>query len=649
MRQMGQVCGSLRKFFVAAVLVAATAGMTATLAQAQVMARPGWAGSGVTVDPWWKHAVIYEIYPRSFQDSRTSADGDPGTGTLKGIASRLDYLQSLGVDAIWLTPIYPSPQVDFGYDISDYEAIDPAYGTMDDFDNLVQQAGRHNIRVILDMVMNHTSDQHPWFKESESSRTNPKRDWYIWREGRGCASIGAQTSAIGAQTFAATAPSAGSNAQPPAKPAPSSANPAPSSAQGCEEHPPNNWESIFGHSAWKYDATTKQWYFHQFYPQQPDLNWRNPAVEKAMFDVVRFWLNHGVAGFRLDAVTQLYEDTSLADAKTLPGKNAYGDPNVDNSLYTNLPEIHDMLRGLRKVVAGYPGERVLIGETYVDTPQELALMYGKNHDELQLPMDTQVGFINKLDAATFRQRINEAETELNGNQPLLVFDNHDRARSWDRYGDGAHNEAIARVIATVLLATRSTALMYYGEELGMKTTTPTRKEDVKDPIGILGWPLEKGRDGERTPMQWDGNLAAGHNAGFSVGKPWLPIPATAATVNAKDEAAKADSLLNWYKRLIQLRQSNHAFHDGTNVMLDHDSENVLAWLRKPPVGPSVLVACNFSAEPKTISVKADLKKAGVRGSFMRTILQSNKGMTPAMDADAVKLEPFGVYIGQVQF
>ena len=406
---------------------------------------------------------------------------------------------------------------------------------------------------------------------------------------------------------------------------------------------------MFGHSAWKYDAKTGQWYFHQFYPQQPDLNWRNPAVEQAMFGVIRFWLNHGVAGFRLDAVTQLFEDPGLADAKVLPGANAYGDPKVDDSLYTNLPEIHDMLRGLRKVVAGYPGERVLIGETYVDTPQQLALMYGRKQDELQLPMDTQVGFIDKLDVATFRQRIEQAETQLNGNQPLLVFDNHDRTRSWDRYGDGVHNEAIARLIATVLLATRSTALMYYGQELGMKTTPPASKEDVKDPIGIIGWPQEKGRDGERTPMQWDDNLNVGANAGFSVGKPWLPIPATASTVNAKDESARPPSLLNWYKRLIKLRQTNPALHDGANLMLDHDSEGVLVWLRKPASGPSVLVACNFSAQPKIISVRADFKKAQVRGSFMRTMMQSNPGRSPAMDADAVKLEPFGVYIGQVQF
>ena len=589
-------------------------------AKAQVLARPGWAGSGVSVDAWWKHAVIYEIYPRSFQDS----NGD-GVGDLKGITQRLDYLQALGVDAIWLTPIYLSPQVDFGYDISNYEAIDPQYGTMEDFDDLVEQAGRHNIRVVMDMVLNHTSDQHPWFMESAGSRSNPKRDWYIWRDGRGCAGSDA-------------APDAKTDLQAPDKPDAKPASP-------CTPLPPNNWQSIFGHSAWKYDAKTSQWYFHQFYPEQPDLNWRNPAVEKAMFNSVHFWLNRGVAGFRLDAVPQLFEDPSLKDAQALPGTNAYGDPNLDDSPYTNLPDVHTVLHDLRKTVAAYPGDRVLIGETYLSSAKELAKMYGAKQDELQLPMDTQVGFINKLDVSAFRNRIQEAETQLNGNQPLFVFDNHDQVRSLDRYGDGTHNQAIARLLAAVLLTTRATALMYYGQEIGMATTPPASKEDVKDPIGILGWPQEKGRDGERTPMQWD----SATNAGFTVGKPWLPIPPSAETVNVKTELADPGSTLNWYKHLIALRRSNHALRDGTNTMFDHDADDVLVWMRKANVGPAVVVACNFSSEPRTVSLKADLKKHQVRGFFLRTLLYSAKGMNPSMDLDAVKLPPFGVYIGEVHY
>jgi alpha-glucosidase len=522
--------------------------------------------------PWWKHAVIYEIYPRSFQDS----NGD-GIGDLKGITSRLDYLHDLGVDAIWLTPIYPSPQVDFGYDISNYEAIDPQFGTMADFDTLVREARTRGIRVLMDMVMNHTSDQHPWFIESRRSRTNPKRDWYIWRDGTG------------------------------------------------PGQPPNNWESLFGHSAWGYDSTTGQWYYHKFYPQQPDLNWRNPAVEQAMFDAVRFWLDRGVAGFRLDAITTLFEDSLLRDEKILPGTNAYGDPNEDDSRTDNLPEVHHVLRSLRQVVNAYPGQRVLIGETYLNGPADLRAMYGPHNDELQLPMDMQVGLINTLDAAAFRRRLTEAETDIGGHEPLFVFDNHDQPRSWDRYGDGV---PVARVIATILLATRATALMYYGEELGMRTTPPTRKEDVRDPIGIIGWPREKGRDGERTPMQWD----ATPEAGFTTGKPWLPIPASHDSVNVQREHADPGSLLSWFRRLIALRRADVALRDGANQMLDYDRDNVLVWLRKTP-GRTVVVECNFNPAPRIVTAPA--------GKLV-TIMRSDSSAT------ATSLPPYAVYIGAVE-
>jgi alpha-glucosidase len=374
---------------------------------------------------WWKHAVIYEIYPRSFQDS----NGD-GVGDLKGIIQRLDYLHSLGVDTIWLSPMFPSPQVDFGYDISNYEAIDPQYGTMADFAELIRQTRQRGMRVILDAVMNHTSDQHPWFLESKSSKDSPKRDWYIWRDGR-------------------------------------------------NGGPPNNWTSGFGGSAWEYDAATKQYYYHAFYKEQPDLNWRNPEVVKAMQSMLRFWLDKGVAGFRLDAILVLFEDPTLADAKVLPGKTPYGDIRIERTQLNNLPEVHTVMRELRKLVDSYPGHPVLIGEDYLPKPEQLKAMYGPNHDELQLPMDMQLGFINELSVPKFARAISDAANELGGNQPVFVFDNHDKPRSWDRYGDGVHNTQIARMIAAVLLTTKATPLMYYGEELGMPTTPPTRREDVQ--------------------------------------------------------------------------------------------------------------------------------------------------------------------------
>ena len=545
-----------------------------------------------TPDPWWKHAVIYEIYPRSFQDST----GD-GIGDLRGITQRLDYLQSLGVDAIWLSPIYPSPQVDFGYDISDYENVDPQYGTLADFDELVAEAKKRNIRIIMDMVMNHTSDKHPWFVASRSSRTNPKRDWYIWRDGKG------------------------------------------------PGIPPNNWESVFGHSAWKFDATTNHWYYHKFYPEQPDLNWRNPEVEKAMFDSVRFWLDRGVAGFRLDAIPTLFEDPQLRNEKEIGGVNAYGDLNLDNSYTDNLAEVHDVMRRLRKVVASYPGDRVLIGETYLPNIQELDKWYGgSRHDELNLPMDMQIGFTNKLDANLFRQRIEEVETKVHGNQPLVVFDNHDNARSWNRYGDGVHDDAIARLLATMLFTTRATALMYYGQELGMVTTTPTRKEDVKDPIGVIGWPNEKGRDGERTPMQWN----ASKDAGFSTAAAtWLPIPPDYTTINVKAEEADPNSLLDWYKKLIELRRTNPALRNGQLQMLDPTNPNVLSYLRKGPPGlPSVVVSLNFTAQPQTVSL--DLAGTGIAGVNIITLMTDDASLQSTKSLTHIVLPPFVSWVASVQ-
>ena len=540
-------------------------------------------------DVWWKHAVIYEIYPRSFQDS----NGD-GVGDLNGITSRLDYLKALGVDAIWLSPIYPSPQVDFGYDISNYVAIDPAYGTMADFDRLLAEAKKRDIRVIMDMVMNHTSDKHPWFIESESSKANPKRDWYVWTNGKG------------------------------------------------PGIPPNNWQSAFGHSAWQYSPKTDQWYYHKFYIQQPDLNWRNPKVEQAMWGNVRFWLRKGVAGFRLDAVPTLFEDASLKDEKILPGTNKYGDPNIDGSLTENLPEVHKVMRDLRDVTNGFPGNRVLIGETYLPNIQELNKWYGANHDELQLPMDLQIGFINKLDVNEFRRRINEVEHDIGDSQPLLVFDNHDNPRTDARYGDGKHNVGIERMLAAILFATRSTAMMYYGDEIGMKTTPPARIEDVKDPVGRTGWPQDKGRDGERTPMQWDGSPEAGFTTSDT---PWLPVPDTYKTVNVAEEIRDDDSLLNWYKQLIQLRRDNPALHSGKLTMLNTNDTKVLSWMRLTPGQPAVVVACNFTAEPQEFSF--DLSTQGIGSKQAKTLMKSPGANDPA-SLDAVKLPAFGVYIGQVQ-
>jgi len=554
---------------------------------------------------WWKNAVIYEIYPRSFQDS----NGD-GIGDLNGITARLDYLKDLGVDAIWLTPVYPSPQADFGYDISDYKNIDPQYGTLKDFDRLVAEADKRHIRVIMDMVMNHTSDEHKWFLESRSSRDNPYRDWYMWRDGKG-----------------ETATDKG--------------------------QPPSNWQSDFGHSAWEWDEKTRQYYYHKFYIKQPDVNWDNPKIHEAFKDIVSFWLKRGVGGFRFDAITTLFEDPNLTDESIVKDKDgkpvidAFGEPRLDGLKTEFLPGVHLVMQEMRAHAdtfnsAKFPDTRVLIGETYLPNIAALAEQYGTaEKPEFHLPMDTQLGFINKLDVALFRAKLTDVETRIGGNEPLLVFDNHDNARLDLRYGDGVHDTDIQRAISTVLFASRGTALFYYGDELGMKTTPPTRKEDVKDPVGVTGWPKEKGRDGERTPMQWD----ASANAGFSKATPWLPVPPSAATLNVKAEKDDPASLLAWYKSLIRLKKTNESFERGDNQMLDTENTQVLSWTRQAEGAARVVVSVNFTAQPQTVNLTAG--GAGLTGAHLKTLLKT-PGAADPVSLDHVELGPFGVYIGEVR-
>ena len=553
-----------------------------------------------TAVPWWRNAVIYEIYPRSFQDS----DGD-GIGDLNGVTQRLDYLRDLGIDAIWITPMYPSPQVDFGYDIADYENIDPQYGTLADFDRLVAEAGKRHIRVVLDMVLNHTSDKHPWFMESSRSKSDPKHDWYVWSDGK--------------------------------------------RGPGGERLPPNNWQSVFGHSAWTYDRRLDQFYYHKFYAQQPDLNWRNPAVERAMFGAMRFWLKRGVAGFRLDAIPTLFEDPQLRDEREQPGTNAFGDVNLAEERTSNLPEVHGVIRRMRAMVDRFDGDRLLIGETYLPNIEDLDAWYGgAKHDELHLPMDMNVGFANKLDANTFRTRVQEVETKVHGSAPLLVFDNHDNTRSWDRYGDGIHDALIAKQLAALLLTTKDAALLYYGEELGMRTTPPTRREDVLDPIGVTGWPKEKGRDGERTPMQWDAGNA---QAGFSSNPhPWLPVPPNYTNINVAAESADPDSLLNWHRRLIALRRETAALRSGDMRMLDAGNPAVVAYLRASAGGRHgdtrvVLVALNMSAQTQRISL--DLGPATLGGSAVETLLTSDQSLRAVRSANELSLPPFASWVAAI--
>ena len=539
------------------------------------------AQSSKTVDAagqqWWQHAVFYEIYPRSFADSNND-----GIGDLNGITAKLDYLKDLGIDAIWISPCFPSPQVDFGYDVSDYDNIDPMYGTLADFDKLASEAKKRGIHIILDFVVNHSSDQHKWFLDSKSSRTAVHRDWYIWRDGKG-------------------------------------------------DQPPNNWTSEFGGSAWTLDPTTNQYYYHYFYAAQPDLNWRNPAVKDAMFDVTRFWYKRGVSGFRLDAVDTLYEDPDLKDNPGAEGKNAFGDPNQQRIYNTKLPELHDALRGLRKIADEY--NAVLIGETWTHDIAELNRYYGEGNNEIQLPMDFLFTKVDKLSADEFRKQI--AAVNSASGWPTFVISNHDIVRSYERYGDGVHNDQIAKLMAGLYLTLRGTPILYYGEEIGMKTTPPTRKEEVQDPEGRTGWPKEKGRDGERTPMQWDESK----NAGFSDAKPWLPVPPSSKTHNVADELKDTDSILSFYKSVLNLRHTNKALLDGNYVPLNENDKNVLTYLRVYK-DETVLVALNMTGAVRTANVQ--LNKNG----FKSATKLAGTGKSAAK-GDVVELEPFGVFIGEL--
>jgi alpha-glucosidase len=550
-----------------------------TLSRSQSMPANQFAGE----PNWWQKSVIYEIYPRSFADSNND-----GTGDLKGITEHLDYLQQLGVDAIWITPCFPSPQVDFGYDVSDYENIDPKYGTLADFDTLVAEGKKRGIKVILDFVVNHSSDQHKWFEESRKSKDNPYRDYYIWRDGRG-------------------------------------------------DQPPNHWLSLFGGSAWQLDTTTGQWYYHAFDPHQPDLNWRNPAVEKAMFDITRFWYERGVYGFRLDAVDNLFEDPQLRENPPTTETSAAG-LNEEGRKYTaNLPEVHIELQKLRKVADEFPG-RILIGETWTETPEELAIYYGAHNDEIQLPMYFNFTTINQLSAPEFRAKIQAIETNTAHGWPAFVLSNHDIVRWINRYGDGQHDQAIEKVMSAMVLTLRGTAILYYGEELGMTNHDPERLEDVQDVIGKTGWPKEKGRDGERTPMQWNTSANAGFNAGA---KTWLPVNPNYKTINVATENANPHSLLNWYRQLIALRRDQPALYNGDYRGLNLNDPNTLAYLRQSG-DKKILVVLNMTANEQT--VQFDAKELGtVTG---RVLLSSSDARQTKFNR--IKLEPFGVVIAELK-
>ena len=506
--------------------------------------RSGTAGGSASPAPkyqWWQRGVIYQVYPRSFMDS----NGD-GVGDLPGIAARLDHLRALGVDAMWISPIYPSPMRDFGYDVADYTGVHPLFGTLADFDRLLAEAHARDIKVILDFVPNHSSDQHAWFRESRSSRDNPKRDWYLWRD------------------------------------------PAPGGG------PPNNWLSCFGGSAWAFDSDTGQYYYHAFLPEQPDLNWRNPAVVEAMLGVLRFWLDRGVDGFRVDVLWHLIKDASFRDNPPNPAWKPGMDPYqaLVPVQTTDQPEVHDVIRRMRALFDEYP-ERVLIGEIYLPV-ERLVQYYGHDLRGAHLPFNFQL-IAAKWDARHLARLIEEYESALPaGGWPNWVLGNHDQHRIATRVG-----LAQARVAAMLLLTLRGTPTLYYGDEIGMRDV-PIAPSQVQDPFekNVPGKGL--GRDPERTPMQW----SAGSQAGFTQGTPWLPVAEDHDRVNVEAQQRDPKSMLALYTRLVALRRGEPALEVGRFEPVQAEGD-VLAYVRRGRGNEAAfLVALNLGASPQSLPLPA---------------------------------------------
>jgi alpha-glucosidase len=473
--------------------------------------------------PWWQSAVFYQIYPRSFATGRPSA-----TGNLAGVAAHLDHLSWLGVDALWLSPFYRSPQADFGYDVSDHCDVDPVYGDLADFDALLAACHERGIKLLVDLVPNHTSDQHPWFQASRSSRDDPQRDWYIWRD-------------------------------------------------GSPDTPPNNWRAAFIHQpAWTWDDATEQWYLHLFLPQQPDLNWANPEVVEAMHGVMRFWLDRGVDGFRIDVVHGVGKAPGLPDDPP--------DTTLPHATLNDTAENHEIIRGMRRVVDEYPGDRLILGEVYLLDTRKVATYYGA--DELQLAFNFPPLY-TPWDARRWRDQIADAERwiEARGGWPTWVLSNHDNARHRTRYG----SESRARAALFLLLGLRGSPVLYAGEELGLEDAY-VPPERVVDPGG---------RDGCRAPIPW----TAEPDHGWGVTDPWLPWPPDPSERNVTAQAADPGSVAHLYRRLLAARTASPALQLGDQARLEGPPP-VVAWRRTSPegVGGDRVVAINMGTDPVAVDL-----------------------------------------------
>lgn len=562
---------------------------------------------------WWQRAVFYQIYPRSFADG--NADG---IGDFIGITQKLDYLVDLGIDAIWLSPHFPSPQYDVGYDISDYCDVAPEYGTLQDFKTFLDGAHRRGLRVILDLVLNHTSHLHQWFLESRSSRDHPKRDWYIWRDGK-------------------------------------------------EGGPPNNWNSSFGGSAWEYDPTTDQYYYHFFLKEQPDLNWRNPEVKQAMWEAVRFWLDMGVDGYRLDAIGTIFEDPNMLDHRCQMTQDELhralkgGFPSGEEKKLTEQWElmygmqvdqdgVHQLMQELRVIVNEYP-DRVLVGET------DEVSFYGDGTNELHLAFNFPLMRTNRLTPAWIRANQKERLAVLpTGAWPCNTLNNHDRPRVLSQYGDGQHDLEIARTSLALMATLRGTPFLYYGEEIGMSNYYLTDLSLFRDPPAVwayqaeiaAGMPPDQAlvraaritRDRCRTPMQW----IKAPNAGFSPAgvRTWLPVnPDYLKGVTVADQQDDPGSMLNFYKQMLRFRRNTPALIDGDYSPLHENAEDYFAFLRHSPgSGQKCLIVLNFSN--KALHLRFDLPSNNIRCLF-----STHTDVSESLSLQAMKVAPYEVFVGEL--
>jgi alpha-glucosidase len=554
---------------------------------------------------WWQKAVFYQIYPRSFADG----NGD-GIGDVAGMIEKLDYLKDLGIGGLWISPHFPSPLFDCGYDVADYCDVAPEYGTLDQFRHFLDEAHKRDIGVILDLVCNHTSDQHPWFIESASSLDNPKRDWYIWKEGK-------------------------------------------------NGGPPTNWYSLFGGPAWELDAKTGQYYYHFFFPQQPDLNWRNPEVKQAMWDAVRFWFKMGVDGYRLDAIGTIYEDPryldqeagvsqeelfALDDAAKTPADYRKLEK-LWRSMFqyqSDLPEVHGLMKELRQVVNEFP-DKVLVGET--EDPR----FYGSGDDELHMNFNFPLLDTKRLTPAWVRRNQRSRLGTLPvGAWPCNTMGCHDRPRVYNRFGDGEHDAELARVNLALLLTLKGTPFLYNGEEIGM---TDYLFEDVSrfrdlqalvfyrmmekhpemvKPEEVMRKAAEFGRDKNRTPNQW----ANSANGGFSQAgvEPWLPVnPNYAEGINVADQDKDSRSLLNFYRAMTRIRHENPALVAGEYEVLNSDA-SCITFLRKSEE-QTCLVAINMTAKPRHLNLNLSGKLNLVFSTHPRTTVETTLAPFEALIVD----------------